>query len=161
VRPHAPETKQRVQELRALGESYLSISRTLGVPVNTVRGWCDPVYAEKKLAAARAWKAKQSGRCLECGGPTKLNGRGQRFSDRCKWCAQGKTPPPAPDTRRCVPVRLVDIDLEARLAGAREANRWEKGEWEKQEILLAALSPSDHVYWVSESALPILEQVAA
>lgn len=62
-----------------------------------------------------------------------------------------------PSCRRCVPVRLTDIDREKRLHAARIAVKLEHDPDERELILSAALFPSDTVYWVAPGA----EQVAA
>lgn len=158
---HPPETRARAVELRAAGFSYSQISAELGVASNTVQRWIKPDYAAYSRAKSRAYKESKHGICVECGGPTKLNKNGDGFNPSCQWCAQGKTPPPPPDRRRCVPIRLCDLRSDVLLAGAWEANRFEQGDLEKQEILLAAIFPSDRVHWISETARRLLDQAAA
>lgn len=158
---HPPELRARAVELRALGNSINGIGRTLGVGANTVRRWVDPEYHEKAKASSRDYKAKAHGICVECGGHTTLLHSGEGFAQRCKWCAEGKKPPAPPDKRRCVPIRLCDLNRDVLLAAAWEANRFEQGDHEKQEILLAAVFPSSRVHWISESARGILDQAAA
>lgn len=51
-----------------------------------------------------------------------------------------------PDRRRSHPVRLVDIPVEVRLAAARSVDGTAD---ERQEVLAAALFPSDTVYWIA------------
>ncbi len=64
-----------------------------------------------------------------------------------------------PDCRRSLPVRLTDINLDARLRAARLAAR--TSTTDPGELLLAAIRPSDQVYYVEPAAAPILRQVAA
>lgn len=146
--------QKRALELLALGWTRAAIARQIGVSPNTISRWLDPDVARRNREASLRYKRSLVGICVDCGGPTRYAGTKEstKASRRCKWCAQGKLPPPAPDRRRCVPVRLVDIELEVRLEGAREANRYEAGDLERQEILFAAIAPSENVYWVSESA---------
>ena len=158
---HPPETVARAIELRALGRSINSIGRELEVGPNTVKRWIDPAFKARQNKMALDYKAKRTGICRECGGPTTLLRDGSDTATLCKWCAQGHTPPPAPDKRRCVPIRLCDLSDDVLLNAAWEANRFEQGEVERQEILLAAAFPSDTVYFISRSARALLDEIAA
>lgn len=161
---YPPELEQRAVELRALGNSWNTIAATLGVSHQTARRWASPGFAERARARSREAKQRRTGICVDCGGPTKYAGHkdgNAGASLRCTYCTRGVLPPRAPDARRRVPVRLCDLKPEALLAAAWEANRHEQNELERQEILLAAIAPSDDVHWVSESARAILDQVAA
>lgn len=61
--------------------------------------------------------------------------------------------------RRCLPVRLCDLRLEARTAAAL---RVAKAEPEfAADVLGAALAPSSTTYWVDATAAPILRRLAA
>lgn len=54
-----------------------------------------------------------------------------------------------PDLRRCIPVRLTEIDEQVRLHAARQAGAKEADPDEKLSLLYAALFPSDRIYWVA------------
>lgn len=54
-----------------------------------------------------------------------------------------------PSARRQVPVRLCDVPVDVRLMAAREAMRGEQDPVVCQDLLVAALVPSDHVYFVA------------
>lgn len=158
---HPPELRARAVELRALGRSFNSIGRELGVGPNTARAWVDPAFAERYRVKAREAKHARTGICVECGGATKLNKQGDGFSLRCRWCAEGRPRPEPVDGRRRVPVRLCDLRPAVLLEAAWEWNRFEQGELERQEVLLAAVCPSDRVFWVAESARPVLDAALA
>lgn len=53
------------------------------------------------------------------------------------------------DPRRCIPVRLQDVPLNARLSAARTACRHEQEPDERAAILMAALFPSNRTYWIA------------
>lgn len=66
-----------------------------------------------------------------------------------------------PDRSRSLPVRLCDLKPEVLRHAAMLAARDEADPGMVDQILHAALCPSDRVFYVSESAIPILEKVAA
>lgn len=57
-----------------------------------------------------------------------------------------------PSARRLRPVRLSDIPLELRLNAANQIVRHMRDGDEAQELLAAALAPSDKVYFVTLDA---------
>ncbi len=56
-----------------------------------------------------------------------------------------------------VPVRPCDIPPEVRLAAVPSACQHGTGD-ERQEILQAALFPSDRIYWMPDTVRPLVEQ---
>ena len=54
-----------------------------------------------------------------------------------------------PSARRLTPVRLTDIPLAVRCAAAQREARHAKSQAEAADLLAAALSPSETVYWVT------------
>lgn len=140
---------------RRLGRQAMhkEIAAELGVSRSYAGGLRSDPTGEKD----RARKASYRGVCVECGGPTDGGNGPAHQSLRCHYCAQGKPRPVA--TRLTLPVRLCDLPLDVRLQGAHAANRIEKGMEERAEILLAALYPSRNVYYLAESARPILESL--
>lgn len=56
---------------------------------------------------------------------------------------------PLPDGRRRVPVRLTEVPIGVRLVAARHACEREEDDAMKLQIIDAAISPSDTIYWVA------------
>lgn len=89
----AAEKKHKRRKALALYEpgvtSYRSLARKLNVTESTIRRWVDPVSREKLLAASREAKARRTGVCADCGGPTRYNGHSRKtpLSFRCAACA--------------------------------------------------------------------------
>lgn len=158
---HRPRTElvAEANRLRAEGLNVREIALTMGKGEGTVRSW----FSDPDGSKARALKASYQGACVECGYPTSHGGGSgrEKASLRCIYCARGKLRPVSARPRLCVPVRLSEISLDVRLQGAREATRVYRDPDERLEILLAAVQPSERVYWLAESAKPLLEQIAA
>lgn len=144
----------RISELRASGLSYKEIAiaatEEFGTPVSM--STVGNLLIDPDGRKARARKDSYGGRCVDCGGPTTGSNGRAKAPTRCRRCAQGHLD--SPSERRTQPVTLVSLPLDLRLAGAREANRVEQGEYERMEILLAALYPSSNVYYVADGAQP-------
>lgn len=151
------ERLRQIVELRQQGLSVKQVADQLGLARTSVGN----LLADPDGSKQRERRKRYEGVCVECGGPTQGADGFKSATLRCKWCAQGKVPPAALRPRLRVPVRLADLPLEVRLEGAQAANRVEQDPQERVEILFAAMFPSEHVYWVSESARPLLEQIAA
>lgn len=148
---------QRYEQILALkreGLTVRQIGERLGVTASGVRA----ITTDPDGSKQRARRVRYQGVCAECGDATDGSNGAAKASVRCRRCAQGFLTEPT--VRRPVPVRLCDLPLDLRLAGVREANRIEKGEQERLEILLAAIHPSETVYYVSERARPMLEAAA-
>ncbi|HEY7620302.1 MAG TPA: helix-turn-helix transcriptional regulator [Solirubrobacteraceae bacterium] len=147
---------ERLQQIligKARGLTQREIAAELGIGRSAVNSIiCDPAGTK-----ARARKDRYRGVCADCGGPTDGSNGRDKAALRCRWCARGLQPP---RRRLTLPVRLCDLSLDARLAGAREAARTWRDPNDRAEILLAALTPSTTVYWLAESARPLLEQLA-
>lgn len=111
-------------------------------------------------AQRKQQKLRRGGVCIDCGGTTSEGKTAGEVSLRCIWCAQGRRRP-ANAIRLCVPVRLADVPLDVRLDAVTACNRIEHDEQQRLELLLAAIQPSDNVYWVAESARPLVEAWAA
>jgi hypothetical protein len=153
---------QRVAQITALkarGLTHRQIGEELGIGASTIRNLLNDPDGLKE----RARKLSYRGTCIDCGGPTDGGDGRAKAALRCRWCVRGIPvgSPLRPTARRTLPVRLSDLPLEVRLTGAREANRVERGDVERTEILLAALEPSETVYWLAESARPLLECIVA
>lgn len=152
----------QVVAMRRQGVPFKEISARLGIK----RTNASALYNDPDGSKARARKQSYRGVCVECGGPTDGGNGPKNTPMRCKWCVRGvavqdRVTPSQPSVRRTLPVRLSEIREDIRLQAAYEANRIEQGDFERHEILLAALMPSDTVYWLSESARTLLAQVAA
>lgn len=63
-----------------------------------------------------------------------------------------------PSEERILPVRLTQIREQARLAAARSIAKREPSDG--AEVFFAAMFPSDTVYWIAPSALPILNRIS-
>lgn len=148
-----------ITELRAQGLTWKQIAERL----NVTWTFAADVFNDPDGSKRRERQKRYEGVCVDCGGPTSGSGGFGNAPSRCLRCSRGDfgERPSQPSVRRSLPVRLGDISIDARLAAAWEANRVEQGETERQEILFAALSPSEQVYWLAESARPLLERVAA
>lgn len=97
-------------------------------------------------------KASYGQPCAECGRQTSGSNGRDKAPGRCIYCVSGRTPPEDEiprERRRRVPIRLTEISQERRLEAAHEACRIYKDERERRELLLAALFPSNRVYWVA------------
>jgi transcriptional regulator with XRE-family HTH domain len=149
------ERLAQILELRARGLTQLQIAEELGVARSTVNNLLNDPEGLKRKARRERW----AGVCIDCGGPTFADSP-HEASMRCRWCAQGKPRPMSAQPRLRIPIRLLDIPLEVRLDGVRSATQIEKDPVERVSILLAALEPSAQTYWVSESALPLIESWA-
>lgn len=66
-----------------------------------------------------------------------------------------------PSSRRSLPVTLRQVPEPVRFGAAQQAARRLAGEVDPLDLIYAALFPSDRVYWVAESARPMLERWAA
>jgi hypothetical protein len=150
ARPTRKELVVQVAGLRADGLTYTQIGERLDRKPGSIRNLMSDPSGSKQ----RARRARYQGTCVDCGGPTDgANGR-EKAPLRCLYCVQGILPhererPSEPSRRRCIPVRLCDLPVDVRMAGAREANRVEPGLQERQEILIAALLPSETTYWIA------------
>ena len=147
------ERLAQIKALQARGLTRRQIAEQMGCAIGTVYATLNDPDGAKQRANRRRWE----GVCVDCGGPTKYAGHkdGYTTSTRCIYCAQNR---PRPRVRLCVPVRLPDIPVEVRLDGASDASRACSTEDERLEVLLAAISPSNRIYWVAESARPLVEQ---
>ena len=107
-----PKKRQREKAL-ALYEpgvtSYRSLARQLKVTESTIRRWVDPVSREKLLACSREAKARRTGICADCGGPTRYNGRQRQprrpktaVSIRCAACSLARLNSPQAIAERTV-----------------------------------------------------------
>jgi hypothetical protein len=138
--------EERLAQIRPLLEQGMTtkhIALRLGVSAKTVRG----ILSDPDGSKARALKRSYRGTCLDCGGPTDGSNGPGKAPLRCIYCTTSKKRPP--DTRRRIPVKLTEIEFARRIEAAHEACRVERGDWERQLILLAAIDPSDNVYWVA------------
>jgi transposase len=87
--------KDKARKLREQGLTYQAIAQRLGVGYATAYRWLNPDYAERSLAASRAWKARNrehahaydraynaahKDECPLCGGEM------ERHSERCTAC---------------------------------------------------------------------------
>lgn len=142
--PNRVERHAQATALLAEGLTRNHVAARLGIKPQTLRNILNDPDGSKD----KARKASYGGRCSDCGRRTDGSNGREKAPTRCKFCTQGIRPP-EPDRRRRVPVRLTDFPLEQRLEAAHEACRYEKGELERTEILFAALTPSDRVYWVA------------
>ena len=143
--------------LRAEGLTHRQIAARMGKAHGTVRGW----FSDPDGSKARALKKSYAGSCKDCGMPTDGGNGPNNQSTRCIYCARGIPRPQAAKPRLCVPFRLTDIDPQVRVDAVLEATKREKDPDERLAILLVAIHPSDRVYWLSESARPMLEAFAA
>lgn len=150
---------EQIRALRARGLTYKEIAAELGVKPTTVR---NTLY-DPDGSKARARKASYAGVCVECGGPTDGSNGAGKAAMRCLPCVRGVPVGSSarPTARRTLPIRLDELPLEARLDGARQASRVEQGTHERHEILIAALFPSATIYWIAESARPLLDALRA
>jgi len=148
------EKAVRVRELRDQGLSFKEIAEELDIK----RSYASALYSDPDGSKDRARKDGYGGRCADCGARTTGSMGRDNAPTRCWRCARGHLD--SPSQRRTMPLRLCDVPLDLRLAGVREANRVERGEMERIEILLAALYPSTNVYFVHEGARPLLEAAA-
>lgn len=76
------EHKRNVQSLRLEGKSYLQISASLGLSVNTIKSFCK----RNSLSTAAISKAKES--CKQCGKPLNASARASRKTfcgDNCRF----------------------------------------------------------------------------
>lgn len=144
------ERVAQIMALIAAGRTSKQAAEELGLSYSTVRSYLvDPTGETEK-----ARKERHSGSCSECGGPTSgSNGREQAPS-RCTYCVRGipmrdRQSPSQPSLRRSTPIRLCDVPHEIRFAAARVAMRGEKFPEQRQDLMYAAMFPSDEVYWVS------------
>lgn len=139
-----------VLRLRGEGLSHRQIGERFSLGSTTTRNLVNDPDGSK----TRERKRSYAGVCVDCGGPTDGSNGREKAPLRCQWCAQGKQ---RPKIRLCVPVRLCDLPVDVRLDAASVAARIERDECERLELLLAAIEPSDTVYWLSESARPVLD----
>lgn len=134
----------RVTELWNGGMRQEEIGTLIGLRRSTI----SDLIRDPDGSRGRARKDSYRGTCRECGARTSGSNGPDNAPALCWRCNQG-APIQGPDRRRCVPVRLTEIPQERRLAAAWEACRIEKGEYERIEILLAAIHPSETVYWIA------------
>lgn len=133
-------------ELRDQGLSLKHVAMRLGVKGSTLRNALNDPDGSKQ----RARKASYAGECADCGGPTDGSNGPDKAPGRCLACLRGAPlTSRRPDRRRRVPIRLEDIDQDRRMEAAFEACRREHDENERRAILMAAISPSETVYWVA------------
>lgn len=156
---------ERFVQITVLRRDGLTI-RQVGLRLGISRSMVSEIINDPDGSKARARRESYAGVCDECGGPTDGSNGRANAPPRCLYCIQGipmrdRERPADPSLRRCVPVRLCDLPLEVRLEGVRIANRREQGDVERVEILLAAVEPSDRVYWVAKSALARVEELMA
>lgn len=150
ARPTRAELYEQYRDLQQQGLTPRQIGERFGKSAQGVRNLLSDPDGSKQ----RARRSRYQGVCSDCGGPTDgANGR-DKAPTRCIHCARGvaRIPVGAPDRRRRIPVRLTEIPFEVRVQAAIEANRWEKGEDERKEILFAAVLPSNQTYWVAPGA---------
>ena len=69
-----------------------------------------------------------------------------KFRDKLLIAAREWEAARPPDTRRRCPVRLSDVPVEVRLYAARSIDGDAD---ERRDILMAALFPSDTIYWIA------------
>lgn len=156
---------QRLEQIRALKAEGLT-ARQIGERLGITRAGVTNILNDPDGSKQRERRKRYQGQCADCGMPTDGSSGYNKGPSRCWYCATGVPRPVATKPRLCVPVRLTDIPADVRLAAVRDAARIERDEHERLEILLAAIEPSDRVYWVAESARPLVEswtqaQVAA
>lgn len=144
------ERVEIVRSLRRRGLSHKEIGTLLGTKPQTTRNLLNDPDGSKRKAQLK----RLAGVCVDCSGPTYGGNGRDRVSIQCKWCAQGKE---RPRERLSVAVRLCDIPLDVRLDGAAVASRIEQDPDERLELLMAAIEPSERVYWVAEGARPMLD----
>lgn len=144
----------RASELREQGLMIREIAELLGIS----RSYAGGLLTDPDGSRDRARKASYSGVCADCGFPTSGSDGAALAPGRCIWCTSGRTRPVAARPRLAVPLRLEDVPLEVRLEAVRFAARRETERAVRDELLLAAIYPSDQTYWVSESAAEMLEQ---
>lgn len=90
---------EKARELRAAGETYAAIARSVGVHVTTLRRWIVPGEAERSRAISRAYKdrhraamraygrryvATHKAECPQCGG--EMNRETARREGKCEQC---------------------------------------------------------------------------
>jgi hypothetical protein len=148
------ERHAQILALRAAGLNHREIALELGITRSTVAN----IFADPDGSKQAERRKRYQGVCIDCEGPTDGSGgyNGQR-SMRCKWCASGRERPRATLPRLRVPIRLTEIPLDVRLEGVRYASYRERDASQRLAILVAAMSPSDRVYWVSESARSLID----
>jgi hypothetical protein len=146
---------ERLQQI-LVGKARGLTQREIAAELGLTRSVVNSILTDPDGSKARARKDSYRGVCVECGGPT-AGDRPGIAPLRCRWCVQGKDPP---RRRLTLPVRLCDLPLDVRLAGAREAARSWRDPLDRAEILLAALTPSTTVYWLAESARSLRDQLA-
>ena len=139
------ERHAQILAARSEGLTDKHIALRLGISYSLVR----EILSDPDGSRARERKRGYAGTCAQCGGPTDGSNGRDKAPSLCRYCVRGLPRPKPPDNRRRVPVRLPEIPLERRLAAAEQACRIEKGDFERQEILFAAISPSNTVYWVA------------
>lgn len=158
-RKHRAELAAEVARLHEAGQTYPQIAERLGI----ARSYAQDLGNDPDQSKRRERLRRYEGVCVECGGPTSGNGGHGTAPTRCRNCTtmmgMGGERPSEPSIRRTLPVRLCDLPESVLIAGANEACRREHGDLERQELLVAALLPSDTVYWLAESAGPLLEQL--
>lgn len=151
------ERLAKIAPLRRRGLTAKEIAEHLGWNLSVVRN----IITDPDGSKGRRRKDSYRGQCVECGFPTDGSNGPERAPTRCIYCSTGRVRPASARPRLCVPVRLDEIPEPVRLKAVAEANRSERDEDARLEVLLAALSPSDRVYWVSDRARPLIESWAA
>lgn len=147
--PATPRAERVAQVLALIIDEGLTarhVANRLGVSYQTVR----ELLSDPDGSKARERRQRYQGVCADCGGPTDGSRGFAKAPARCRYCVRGGAPRQRqPDRRRRIPVRLTEIPLERRVEAAHESCRIERGDWERQAILMAAIAPSENVYWVA------------
>lgn len=143
------ELVERVTALREQGLYNREIGERLGISASYV----SEIRLDPTGEKAKERKRGYSGTCHLCGGPTTGSLGRSKAPTTCRSCLQG---PPhwarnggPPDRRRRVPVRLIDVSLDKRMAGAEEACKYEDDGEMRNPIVAAAIWPSDTTYWIA------------
>lgn len=56
-----------------------------------------------------------------------------------------------PSERRRIPIRLLDVPVEVRVRAARDLVRECKTQRERDDLMVAALTPSDQTFYVTDA----------
>lgn len=110
------ETLERARELRSQGLSWRSLSKATQIPMSTLRRHLSPRFAEQSRVAARAYKQRRKGVCVDCGAETGLRKTGDRTHDRCSACAPTHS-------RRFDHAEIIRLRVEERLSQPEIARR--------------------------------------
>lgn len=88
-----PRNEEKVERARQMRHAFVSIpviAQRLGVSKNTVYRWLDEEWAERDRVASRLAKARRTGTCQACGGPTRYNGHSTNGPSRLCWACSAR-----------------------------------------------------------------------